>query len=205
MFINGPLDGIHFHIVRRFDHRIVVISIRRSKKQRADAGHGLDLFIAGGDLRCHLRLGKLRHVRVGIGVVAHFVAGGAERADGIRIFVHPCADDEKRRLHIVTLQNVDQRLRLLVAPRGVERDGYLFLVRLHVVNRKLSLAGGSLYRAGAVETAANSQHGCQHKEQHRQNSFFCHCAAHHDPLPLSFRTKLYAEHAPGMAEKGGHS
>ena len=71
------------------------------------------------------------------GMIHYLVAVFGERADGFRVFIHPVADDKEGRVYIVFVENVYERLRVLVAPRGVKGHGDYPIVSLHTVNRQL--------------------------------------------------------------------
>ena len=62
---------------------------------------------------------------------------------GFRIFVHPLAHHEKRGLDVVFSQNVDELLRILIAPGSVEGKGTHLAVLLHTVDGQIPLGGGS--------------------------------------------------------------
>ena len=76
-------------------------------------------------------------MRVSVGVVHHLVPGVVERLYALRVFVHPLADDKERRLHVVLCQDIDEHLRILVAPGRVERKAYKLSVPLHTVYGQL--------------------------------------------------------------------
>ena len=61
---------------------------------------------------------------------------------GFRIFVHPLAHHEKRGLDVVLSQNVDELLRILIAPGSVEGKGTHLAVLLHTVDGQIPLGDG---------------------------------------------------------------
>ena len=77
-------------------------------------------------------------MRVARRVVHHLVPRVAERPDGLRIFVHPVADDKKRGMYAVLVEYVDKLPGVLVAPRRIERQRDDLVIPLDGVDRKLA-------------------------------------------------------------------
>ena len=75
------------------------------------------------------------------GMIHYLVAVFGERADGLRVFIHPVADDKEGRVYIVFIENVYDCLRVLVAPCSVKGHGDDPVVPLHAVNRQLPVGG----------------------------------------------------------------
>ena len=59
----------------------------------------------------------------------------------LRVFIDPVPDDKEGRPDAVAVQNVDERLGVLVSPGGVKADGDELVVPLHTVDRQLPLRG----------------------------------------------------------------
>ncbi len=51
---------------------------------------------------------------------------------------------KKRRLRLISVQDIDERLRVLVAPGGVEGQRYALVVALYAVDRQLAAGGRRL-------------------------------------------------------------
>ena len=166
--IHVPLDGVHPESVDRGDHGVVVLSVGAAKQRRPRAGDGFDLIGAGVDLRLDLLGAELRHVRVRARVVHDLVARVRERLDRLRIFVHPLADDEKRRVYVVFAEDVDECLCVLVAPRRVERQAHDAVVALHTVDGQHALGRAHAHDRGTVhrpEHERDGQHHCARAQQ----------------------------------------
>ena len=118
--IDVPLDDVHAQAVDGAHDRVVVLPVGTAKQRRPRTGDGLNFIGAGVDLRLDLLGAQLRHVRVRARVVHDLVARVRERLDRLRIFVHPFAHDEEGRVDVVLVEDVDEHLRVLVAPGRVE-------------------------------------------------------------------------------------
>ena len=77
-------------------------------------------------------------MRVAGRVIHDLVPGIAERLYGFGVFVHPVADDKKGRVYAVFIQDVYQRLRVLIAPCSVKGQGNGLVVALDAVNGQLA-------------------------------------------------------------------
>ena len=187
---------MHPEGVDRGDHGVVVLSVGAAKQRRPRAGDGFDLVGAGVDLRLDLLGAELRHVRVRARVVHDLVARVRERLDRLRIFVHPLADDEKRRVYVVFAEDVDERLRVLVAPRRVERQAHDAVVALHTVDGQHALGRAHAHDRGTVHRPEHERDG-QHREQDHDNG---HDLDRPEPQPVHAGVddadRDEAEHAP---------
>lgn len=96
---------------------VIVFSVGAADQCRGHAGGGADALVAGGNIVDDL-LGRQTIVVVMMVGVAHdLVACVMEGLDRLRIFLRPVAHDEEGGLYVVFLQDVDERLGILVAPR----------------------------------------------------------------------------------------
>ena len=112
-----PLDGFHAHGADGGDDVVVVLTVGAADECRRDTGAGADALVAGGNIVDDL-LGRQTIVVVMMVGVAHdLVACVMEGLDRLRIFLRPVAHDEEGGLYVVFLQDVDERLGILVAPR----------------------------------------------------------------------------------------
>ena len=135
--------------LKRLNQRVIVIAIRRAEKDRLGAGDLFNFFIAGCDLLQHLLAGKRGHVRVGIGMIHHFIARVRQRLHRLGIFVHPLSHYKECRMHMMLTENIDQLLRVFIPPCRVKTDAHHFVRPIHTVNRQFSL--------------------CRHRRHHMRN------------------------------------
>ena len=96
---------------------VIVFAVRAADQRGSHASGGADAFIAGGDVVDDLLGCQAIVVVVMVGVAHDLMARVMEGLDGVRVFFCPVAYDEEGGLDIVFLQNVDERLGILVAPR----------------------------------------------------------------------------------------
>ena len=139
--VHVPLHRRHAHAVHGVYHMVVIFSVGAAEERGRDAGQLGDLLVAGGYVGNDVAVAQLREVRVRRGMVHYLVAVFGERADGFRVFIHPVADDKEGRVYIVFVENIYERLRVLVAPRSVKGHGDDLVVTLHAVNRQLPVRG----------------------------------------------------------------
>ena len=81
-------------------------------------------------------------MRVRLGVVHDLLPRRGKRLHALRVFFHPLADEEERGAHIVGGEDVDERLRVLIAPGGVEREGDALFLTPDAVDRQLPARDG---------------------------------------------------------------
>ena len=112
-----PLDGLHAHGADGGDDVVVVLAVGAADQRGSHASGGADAFIAGGDVVDDLLGCQTVVVVVMVGVAHDLMARVMEGLDGVGVFFRPVAYDEEGGLYVVFLQNVDERLGVLVAPR----------------------------------------------------------------------------------------
>ena len=112
-----PLDGLHAHGADGGDDVVVVLAVGTADQRGRHAGDGTDSLVAGGDVRHDLVGGQAVIVVVVVGVAHDLVSRVVESLHRLRVFFHPVAHYEERGLDVEFLQNVDERLGVLVAPR----------------------------------------------------------------------------------------
>ena len=115
--LHVPLDGIDAHVPDGLYDLVVILPVGTAEQAHFSAGDGLNLAGAQAHLVDDLLFRQLCHVGVGVGVVADLHARVGQRLHALRVFVRPLAHQEKCGLHIVLVQDVDQRLGILVTPR----------------------------------------------------------------------------------------
>ena len=59
-------------------------------------------------------------MRMGVAVIADVVTALVNFLNVVGVFIYPVTDEEKRRLYVVFVENIQQVFGLLVAPRGVK-------------------------------------------------------------------------------------
>ena len=151
---------------------VVVLTVGAADERRRDTGAGADALVAGGDVGDDLLSGEGVVVVVVVRVAHDLVPRVVQRLDRLGVFLRPVAHDEECRLDVIAREDVDEYLRILVAPRGVEGDGAELAVRaLDRVDRELPLRGGRADGAGVADGVEDS--GGQ--SQRRQHG--------HDPPP----------------------
>ena len=165
--IDVPLDDVHAQTADGAHDRVVILPVGAAKQRGPRTGDGFDFIGAGVDLRLDLLGAQLRHVRVRGRVVHDLVARVRERLDRLRIFVHPFAHDEERRVDVVLVENVDEHLRILVAPGRVERQAHDAVVALHAVDGQHALGRAHAHDRGTVDRPEHERDG-QHHRAHAQ-------------------------------------
>ena len=96
---------------------VVILAVGAADQGGGHAGGGGDALIAGGDVLHDLLGGEGVVVVVVVGVAHDLVPRVVESLHRLRVFFHPVAHHEERGLDVEFLQNVDERLGVLVAPR----------------------------------------------------------------------------------------
>lgn len=141
--VHVPLDGLHAHSADGGDDMVIVLAIGTADETWHDASELHDFFVADGDIFRDLLGAEAVVMIVGVRVVHDLVPCVHDRLHGIGVIVCPVAYHEKGGGGIVFLQHIQNFLRVVRAPCGVEGDGTAFFaVGLHTVNGKLSLGGG---------------------------------------------------------------
>ena len=112
-----PLYRLHAHGADGGDDVVVVLTIGAADQCGRYAGDGADALVAGGHIVNDLLRRQTVVVVVMIGVAHHLVARVVERLHRFRVFLRPVAHHEEGGLYVIPLQNVDEYLRVLVAPR----------------------------------------------------------------------------------------
>ena len=112
-----PLDGLHAHGADGGDDMVVVLTVGAADQRGCHAGGGANALVAGGHVLNDLLGGKTIVVVVMVGVAHDLVPRVVQSLDRLRVFLRPVAHHEKSGFHVVPRQNVNKRLRVLVAPR----------------------------------------------------------------------------------------
>ena len=135
-----------------YKRQVVVLTVGAADERRRDTGAGADALVAGGDVGDDLLSGEGVVVVVVVRVAHDLVPRVVQRLDRLGVFLRPVAHDEECRLDVIAREDVDEYLRILVAPRGVEGDGAELAVRaLDRVDRELPLRGGRADGAGVAD------------------------------------------------------
>ena len=96
---------------------VVVLAVGAADQRGRHAGDGADALVTGGHIVNDLLRRQAVVVVVMVGVAHDLVACVVERLHRLRVFLGPVSHHEEGGFHVVSLQNVDERLRVLVAPR----------------------------------------------------------------------------------------
>ena len=103
-----------------------------------------------------------------------------ERLHALGVFLRPLADEEERGAHVVLREDVDERLRILIAPGGVERESDALLLRLDAVDRQLPARDGRadnlrlMHRPEHQRRAHNERSAGEDAPQTERNGFHIH-------------------------------
>ena len=116
---------------------VVVLAEGAADERRARARQRFDLVVAGVYVCDDLVGGERIEVVVRVGVVFKLVAALDDGPGLLGVLVGPVAHDEERARHAVFFQHVENFLRVVRAPGGVEGDGTHLLVTLHAVDGQL--------------------------------------------------------------------
>lgn len=114
--VHVPLDGLNAHGPDGGDHVVVILPEGGPKEGGAHACDGLDLVVAGVDVRDNLVGGEGVEVGVVVGVAHHLMAGLGQRLDRFGVFLRPLPHHKKGDLHIVSVKDVDEGLGVLIPP-----------------------------------------------------------------------------------------
>ena len=139
--VHIPLDGLHAHLPDGGDDVVVIFAEGAANEGGADAGEGLDLVVAGGDIRLDLRCGHGIEMTVGVGVVHELAATLHDGLGLLGVLVRPVAHHEEGGLHVVLRQDIQDALGVVGAPGGVEADGADLLRAVHAVDGKRAVGG----------------------------------------------------------------
>ena len=123
--VHVPLNGFHTDGADGSDDVVVIFSIGRADKSRANTGDSFDLIVAGLHIGHDFLRGELGEMGVGVGVIHHLMSGIGQSLDRVGVFVHPVAHHKERGLHVILPQNVDELLGVFVPPgeRKIAADG----------------------------------------------------------------------------------
>ena len=143
---------------------VVILAVGTADQRGSHPCYGGDLFVAGGYISDDLVAGKGIIVVVVVGVAHDLMPRVMERFHRLGIFIHPIADHEKGGLDIVFGQNVDQSLRILVAPGCVKGDGADFFVPFHAINGELACGGCGRYGIGVGDHIEDAGDKGQHPQ-----------------------------------------
>jgi len=162
--VDAPLYRGHAHAFHGGDDVVVIFAVRAAEQRGTDAGDGLDLVVGRVDVGGDILGGELGKVGVIVGMVHDLVARVGDGLYGLRVFIHPCADHKEGGLHSVLVEDVDERLGILIPPGGVEGDGDGLILPLHGIDRQYAFRGGSTHHGGAVHHPEDGRHR-QHQRQ----------------------------------------
>ena len=114
--------------------------------------------------------------------------GVGKGLDGFGVTLDPIADDKEGRPDAVALKDVDERLRILIAPGRVEADGDHFFIALHTVDGQLTLGRGDAHKRGCVDRPEDPDNDGEQGECRKNMSvpgqdFLCIVQAHHSFVP----------------------
>lgn len=112
-----PLDGLHTHSADGGDDVVIILAVGAADQRGRHTGDGTDALIAGGDVRRDLLCRQAVVVVVVVGVTHHLVPCIMQRLHRLRVLFRPVAHHEECGFDMVLLQNVDEGLGILVAPR----------------------------------------------------------------------------------------
>ena len=112
-----PLDGLHTHSTDGGNDVVIILAVGAADQRGRHTGDGADTLIAGGDVRCDLLCRQAVVVVVVVGVTHHLVPCIVQRLHRLRVLFRPVAHHEECGFDMVLLQNVDEGLGILVAPR----------------------------------------------------------------------------------------
>lgn len=152
-----PLDGFHADGADSGNDMVVVLAERAADERRADAGERLDLVAAGVHVRDDLVGGQGIVVVVRVGVVHQLVAALDDGLGLLRVLVRPVADDEEGTLHTVVREHIENLLRVVRTPGGVERDAAHLLIALDAVDGQLPRRGRRPHGGGRVHRAEDGE------------------------------------------------
>lgn len=115
--VHIPLDGLHTHSTDGGNDVVIILAVGAADQRGRHAGDGADALIAGGDVRRDLLCRQAVVVVVVVGVTHHLVPCIVQRLHRLRVLFRPVAHHEECGFDMVLLQNVDEGLGILVAPR----------------------------------------------------------------------------------------
>ena len=110
---------------------IVILAVGAADQRGTAAGDGFDLVAAGFDVRDDLGGTQAVIVVVMVGMAHDLVPCIVQCFHGFRVLIHPVTHHEKGGFHVVFRQNINQKLCILIPPRGVEGDGAQPVLALH--------------------------------------------------------------------------
>ena len=116
---------------------VVILAEGAANKRRTSPCERLELIVAGIHIFDDLLRRQRIVVVVCVGMVHQLAAAVYDRLGLLRVLIRPVAHDEKRALHTVVGQHIQNALCVVRAPRSIERDAANFLVTLNAVNRQL--------------------------------------------------------------------
>lgn len=102
---------------------------------------------------------ELGEVGVVVGVVHDLHARVGQLLHGLGVFIHPLADKEEGGRDAVRGEDVDELLRILVAPGGVETEGDELAVAFHAVDGSERRVAETPTTAGLLTSAKTSTTG----------------------------------------------
>ena len=96
---------------------VVILPVGAADQRGRHTAGGGDALVAGGDVRDDLIGGETVEMVVVVGVAHDLVACVMQRLHRFRVLLRPVAHHKEGGLDVEFLQNVDERLGVLVAPR----------------------------------------------------------------------------------------
>ena len=115
--VHVPLDGLHPNAPYGGDYVVVIFPVGRAEQRGPHAAHRLNGVAACRHVRHNLVGGELVVVVVMGAVTHHLMPRLMQRHHRLRVLLHPVPHHKKRGLNIVSGQNINQRLRVLIPPR----------------------------------------------------------------------------------------
>ena len=138
--VDVPLYAVHGFVVQILYEIVVVFAVRSAEQGRAGACELLDGFVAVFDLVELFAGAQLSHMRMGRAVVADIVTSRGDLFDAVGVAVDPLLHEEEGAFHTIFIEDIQQGIGLLVAPRRVKGYGADLFLSIHVVYRDKALA-----------------------------------------------------------------
>lgn len=114
--VHIPLDRLHPDGANRADHIIIIVAIGTAVESGFLASDLLNLLVAPLQLLYDGLAAALRQVRVGVGMIFDLMPCIGQCFHRFRVLIHPLADQEKGRLHLIFPQYFNQLFRILIPP-----------------------------------------------------------------------------------------
>ena len=116
MLLHVPLDRFHVLGADGGDDVVIILSVGTANEGGTDPSDSLDFFIGGLYVGDNLVGGEGIIVVVVQAMRHDLVACIVESFDGLGVFLHPVAHYKKGSLDVISAQNINEILGVLVAP-----------------------------------------------------------------------------------------